>query len=110
MAMGVALLMTLFLVNALLMLYARSVLQHAADTGARTGARTAGTEIACETWAEEAIAGLASLYADSASVECARDALDTTATVTATLRPLFADLGPDWEVTVRATSVTEPVP
>ena len=35
MAMAMALLFTLFLVNALLMLYARSVLQHAADIGAR---------------------------------------------------------------------------
>ena len=110
MAMGVALLLTLFLVNALLMLYARSVLQHAADIGARNGARSGGTEATCEVAATEAIGSLAALYADSAAVECARETLFTSATVTARLQPVFSDLGPDWDVTVRATSSTELVP
>lgn len=110
MAMAVALLLTLFLVNALLMLYTRSVLQHAADIGARNGARSGGTETSCQVAATEAIGSLAALYADSAAVDCARETIVTSATVTARLRPVFSDLGPDWDVTVRATSSTEPVP
>lgn len=110
MAMAVALLLTLFLVNALLMLYARSVLQHAADIGARNGARSGGTETSCQVAATEAIGSLAALYADSAAVDCARETLVTSATVTARLQPVFSDLGPDWDVTVRAASSTEPVP
>lgn len=110
MAMGVALLLTLLLVNALLMLYARSVLQHAADIGARSGARSGGTENSCEIATAEAIERLAALYAGSAGVECSREALVTSATVTALLKPVFSNLGPDWNVTIRATSATEPVP
>ena len=110
MAMAVALLLTLFLVNALLMLYARSALQHAADIGARNGARSGGTETACEIAATETITGLVSLYAESAVVECSRETPATTATVTARLEPVFPNLGPDWDVTVRATSATEVVP
>ena len=110
MAMATALLVTLFLVNALLMLYARSVLQHAADVGARNGARSGGTEATCETATAEAIERLASLYAESATVRCSRATQATSATVTARLEPVFRDLGPDWDMTVRATSTTELVP
>ena len=110
MAMAVALLLTLFLVNALLMLYARSVLQHAADIGARNGARSGGTEATCEIATAEAIERLASLYAGSATVRCSRGTPATSATVTALLEPVFSNLGPDWDVTVRATSATEIVP
>ena len=110
MAMAVALLFTLFLVNALLMLYARSVLQHAVDIGARNGARSGGTETTCEVATAEAIERLATLYADSASVECSRESLATSATVSARLEPVFSRFGPEWDVTVRATSFTEIVP
>ena len=110
MAMGTALILTMFLVNALLMLYARSVIQHAADVGARSAARSGGTEAACETTAGETITELAELYADDTSVLCSRGALITTATVTANLEPAFSDLGPDWSFTIRASTATEPVP
>ncbi|MCY4368007.1 MAG: pilus assembly protein [bacterium] len=110
MAMAMALLFTLFLVNALLMLYARSVLQHAADIGARNGARSGGTEATCEIATAEAIERLAALYADSAAVECSRETVATSSTVTARLEPVFSNFGPDWDVTVRATSSTELVP
>ncbi len=110
MAMGVALLLTLLLVNVLLMLYGRSVLQHAADIGARNGARSGGTETSCETATAEAIERLAALYAGSAGVECSRETLATSATVTARLEPVFTGLGSGWDVTVRATSATEVVP
>ena len=110
MAMGTALLLTLFLVNALLMLYARSVIQHAADAGARSAARSGGTEAACETVATETITELANLYTDDTSVLCSRGALITNATVTADLEPVFPDLGPDWSFTIRASTATEPVP
>lgn len=109
-AMATALLVTVFFVNALLMLYARSVLQHAADIGARNGARSGGTEVTCEVATTEAIERLAALYAESATVRCSREALATSATVTARLEPVFKDLGPDWDVTIRATSATEFVP
>ena len=109
-AMAMALLVTLFLVNALLMLYARSVLQHAADIGARNGARSGGTEAGCEIATTEAVERLAALYADSAVVECSRETPATSATVAARLEPVFSNLGPDWNVTVRATSTTEIVP
>ena len=110
MAMSIALMLALFLVNALLMLYTRSVLQHAADVGARSGARSGGTESACEATVTQTIEGLASLYAESVSVECSRETLATIATVTADLEPVFSGLGPAWELTVRAASATEPVP
>ena len=118
MAMGTALLLTLFLVNALLMLYARSVIQHAADAGARSAARSGGTEAACETVATETITELANLYTDDTSVLCSRGALISNATVTADLEPVFIrppstparDLGPDWSFTIRASTATEPVP
>ena len=109
-AMATALLVALFLVNALLMLYARSVLQHAADIGARNGARSGGSEATCEIATAEAIQRLAALYAGSATVQCSRETLATSATVTARLEPVFRDLGPEWDVTIRATSATEIVP
>ena len=109
-AMATALVVTLFLVNALLMLYARSVLQHAADIGARNGARSGGTEATCEIATMEAIERLAALYAESATVQCSRETPATFAMVTARLEPVFKDLGPDWDVTIRATTATEFVP
>ena len=109
-AMTTALALTLFLVNALLMLYARSVIQHAADVGARSAARSGGSEAACETLATRTIADLAKVYDGDTSVQCSRTALTTTATVTADLDPVFSDFGPAWSFTIRATSATEPVP
>lgn len=117
MAVAAALALTLFLFNALLMLYARSVIQHAADVGARAGARasaTAGGIAACEDRANRTIADLANLYASSASVKCERvtlttDAEITTATINARLDPVFPAFGPDWNFIIRAASATEPV-
>ena len=110
MAVTAALVLTLFLVNALLMLYARSVIQHAADVGARIGARSGGSEVNCETLATQTIADLAELYTDDTDVQCSRGTLITTATVNANLDPVFTAFGPDWSFTIRATSSTEPVP
>lgn len=121
MAVAAALALTLFLFNALLMLYARSVIQHAADVGARAGAREGTrTGIAtCEERAARTIADLANLYASSAPVKCERVPLDTdaeitadaitTATIKAQLEPVFPAFGPDWSFTIRAASITEPV-
>ena len=122
MAVAAALALTLFLFNALLMLYARSVIQHAADVGARAGARasaTAGGIAACEDRANRTIADLANIYASSASVKCQRESLATdaeitdaeitTATINAQLEPVFPAFGPDWSFTINAASATEPV-
>lgn len=112
MAMGLALITTAFMMNALLMLYTRSVIQYAADSGARAGALSGGTEQTCEDAASDIIADLAHLYRDSNSTvpKCTRDSELTTARITARLRPVFPALGPSWNFTIRATSVTEPVP
>ena len=110
MAVITALVLTLFLFNALLMLYTRSVIQHAADAGARAGARVGGTEAACETLANRTIADLANIYTSGASVECSKGPLTTTAAITARLQPMFSAFGPDWSFTIRAASVTEPEP
>ena len=112
MAMGLALITTAFMMNALLMLYTRSVIQYAADSGARTAALSGGTEQACEDAARAIITDLAHLYRDSNSTvpRCSRDSELTTAQITASLRPVFPALGPSWNFTIRATSVTEPVP
>ena len=110
MAMGTALALTVLLVNALLMLYARSVIQHAADVGARSAARSGGSASVCETLAAATIEDLASLYLDSTAVHCSRGAFTTTATVSADLDPVFPDLGPGWSFTIRATTATEPAP
>ncbi len=121
MAVAAALALTLFLFNALLMLYARSVIQHAADVGARAGARasaTAGGIAACEDRANRTIADLANIYASSAQVKCERESLATAAEITvditaaeitALLEPVFPAFGPDWSFTIRAVSTTEPV-
>lgn len=118
MAVAAALALTLFLFNALLMLYARSVIQHAADVGARAGARAGGDTAACKKQADQTIADLANLYASSARVKCERETLataaettaeTTTATITARLEPVFPAFGPDWDFTIRAASTTEPV-
>lgn len=110
MAMGMALITTVFLMNGLLMLYTRSVIQHAADSGARAGALSGGTGPICEETAERIISGLANLYQDSTEVDCNRGAALTRAEISAQLRPVFHSLGPSWSFTMRATSVTEPVP
>lgn len=110
MAMGMALITAAFLMNGLLMLYTRSVIQYAADSGARAGALSGGTGPICEETAERIIAGLASLYQDSIEVDCDREEVLTTAALAARLRPVFPSLGPSWSFTMRATSVTEPVP
>ena len=110
MAMGMALITVAFLMNALLMLYTRSVIQYAADSGARAGALSGGTERICEEAAERIIAGLANIYQDSTAVDCDRGETLTTIQIAALLRPVFPSLGPSWSFTMRATSVTEPVP
>lgn len=110
MAMGMALITAVFLMNGLLMLYARSVIQYAADSGARAGALSGGTGHNCEETAERIISGLASIYQDSTEVDCNRAEALTTAEITARLLPVFPSLGPTWSFTMRATSVTEPVP
>ena len=110
MAMGMALITAAFLLNGLLMLYTRSVIQHAADSGARAGALSGGTGPICEDAAEGIISGLANLYQDSTEVDCDRGEALTTAAITARLRPVFPSLGPSWSFTMQATSVTEPVP
>ena len=110
MAMGMALITVAFLMNGLLMLYTRSVIQYAADSGARAGALSGGTERICEETADRVISGLANLYQQSTTVDCDRGAALTTAQIAARLRPAFPSLGPSWSFTMRATSVTEPVP
>ncbi len=110
MAMGMALITAVFLMNGLLMLYARSVIQYAADSGARAGALSGGTGQVCEETAEGIISGLANIYRDSTEVDCNRAEALTTAEITARLLPVFPSLGPSWSFTMRATSVTEPVP
>ena len=105
-AVGVALTVTLFLVNALFMLYARSVIQHAADEGARAGARPGGGEGVCERLAAQTISDLANLYASGASVECITEPLFTAAVITARLEPLFPAFGPGWSFTVRASAAS----
>ena len=112
MAVAAALALTLFLFNALLMLYARSVIQHAADVGARAGARAGGDTAACKEQADQTIANLANLYAPSTQVICKRvttDAEITVAEITAPLEPVFPAFGPDWNFTIKAASATEPV-
>lgn len=110
-AMGMALALTIFLINALLMLYARAVIQHAADVGARIAARSGGTEAACEATAHRTIEELANFYVDDVQViACARGAAISTAAVTAGLQPLFSGSGPSWTFTIRAASSTEPTP
>ncbi len=110
MAIGMALITAAFLMNGLLMLYTRSVIQYAADSGARAGALSGGTGPICEDTADRIIAGLAHLYQHSTEVDCDRHKALTTAEITARLRPVFPSLGPSWGFTMRATSVTEPVP
>ena len=110
MAMGMALITAVFLMNGLLMLYTRSVIQYAADSGARAGALSGGTGPICEEAAERIISGLASLYQDSTEVNCDRREALTTAVIAARLRPVFPSLGPSWSFIMQATSVTEPVP
>jgi hypothetical protein len=110
MAMGMALITTAFLMNGLLMLYARSVIQYAADSGARAGALSGGTGQVCKETAEGIISGLANIYQDSTEVKCNRKEALTTAEIAAQLRPVFPSLGPSWSFAMRATSVTEPVP
>ena len=110
MAMGMALITVAFLMNGLLMLYTRSVIQYAADSGARAGALSGGTGPICEDTAERIISSLAGLYQDSTEVDCDRAEALTTAEVSARLRPVFPSLGPSWSFIMRATSVTEPVP
>lgn len=110
MAIGMALITVVFLMNGLLMLYTRSVIQYAADSGARAGALSGGTGPICEEAAERIISALANLYQDSTEVECNRGGALTTAQIAARLRPVFPSLGPSWSFTMRATSVTEPVP
>ena len=110
MAMGMALITAAFLMNSLLMLYTRSVIQYAADSGARAGALSGGTESMCEDAAERIISSLAGLYQDSTEVDCDRQEALTMAQIAARLRPVFPSLGPSWSFTMRATSVTEPVP
>ena len=119
MAVAAALALTLFLFNALLMLYARSVIQHAADVGARAGARAGGDTAACKEQADQTIADLANLYAPSTQVKCERESLATaaestdaeitTATINAQLEPVFPAFGPDWNFIIRAAAATEPV-
>ena len=111
MAVAAALALTLFLFNALLMLYARSVIQHAADAGARAGARSGGDTAVCEARADRTIADLANLYASSAKVKCKEPtASETTAEIDARLEPMFPAFGPDWNFTIQAASATEPIP
>ena len=120
MAVAAALALTLFLFNALLMLYARSVIQHAADVGARAGARKGGDTAACEARADRTIADLANLYASSTTVKCEKVPLATTAAeitarittavIKAELEPVFSNFGPNWSFTIQASSATEPIP
>lgn len=117
-AVAAALALTLFLFNAMLMLYARSVIQHAADVGARAGALAGNTAADCEDQADRTIADLANLYASSAEVKCKRVTLVTTvgttaeittATITADLEPVFSNFGPNWSFAIQASSATEPI-
>lgn len=114
-SIAVGLLFTLTLTNALLMLYGRSALQHAADAGARAGSRAGpGDEAAaCRRTADRVIADLAALFAAHAAASC-RTAGDgaggqlVAAVVQADLPPVFDGLGPRWNVTLRSASVREP--
>lgn len=110
MAMISVLFITVFMFNALLMLYARSVTQHAADVGARSTARSGGTAATCEAIATETIEALAELYADGTTVQCRKGKMTTSVDVSADLGPVFAGVGPRWRFSVRATVATEPVP
>lgn len=111
-SISVGLLFTLTLVNALLMLYGRAALQHAADAGARAGGRAEqGREAAaCREAAGRAVADLAALYVNRVSIAC-RPATGGGGLVAAALRadlpPVFAGLGPSWRFTVRSSSVRE---
>lgn len=111
-SIAVGLLFTLTLTNALLMLYGRAALQHAADAGARAGGRAErGGEIAaCRQAAERAVANLAALYVNHVSIECQGTTGGgglVTAVVHADLPPVFTGLGPRWKFTIRSTSVRE---
>lgn len=110
MAMVSGLLITVFMFNAILILYARSVAQHAADVAARSAARTGGTVVMCEAIASDTIKALAALYADDTTVQCSKGRTTTSATVLADLGPAFGDLGPRWSFSITATVVTEPEP
>ena len=107
---AMALVVTLFLVNALLMLYARSVIQHAADVGARNGTWPRGNESVCMRSAHGIISDLAGLYASGVQVRCVTEPLFTTAVITARLEPLFPAFGPDWSFTIRASAATDQIP
>ncbi len=107
-AMASALLIMVFLFNAVLMLYARSVMQHAADLGARSAARSGGTEATCEAMATTTIESLAAVYADDTSVGCRKERTATSATIQADIGPVFGDIGPRWRFTIRSTVATEP--
>ena len=109
-SVAMALVVTLFLVNALLMLYTRSVFQHAADVGARAGTWPRGNESACVRRANGVISDLAGLYASGAQVRCITEPLVTTAEITARLEPLFPAFGPDWSFTIRASTATDQIP
>ena len=109
-AMVSALLVMVLMFNAILMLYARSVFQHAADLGARSAARAGGTEATCEAIATDTIRELAALYADDTTVRCSKGGQIASATVLADLGPALGETGPRWRFDVRATAVTEPVP
>ena len=105
-----SMLTVVFLMNGLLMLYTRSVIQYAADSGARAGALSGGTETTCADTAAGIIEDLAHYYHKSTEVACTRGTETTTASIDARLAPLFPALGPSWSFTTRATGVTEPVP
>lgn len=111
-SISVGLLFTLTLVNALLMLYGRAALQHAADAGARAGGRAEqGREAAaCREAAGRAVADLAALYVDRVSIACRRVAGGgglAVAVLHADLPPVFTGLGPSWRFTIRSASVRE---
>ncbi|MXZ07157.1 MAG: hypothetical protein F4Y75_06580 [Acidimicrobiia bacterium] len=110
MSMGVALLTVVFLMNGLLMLYTRSVIRYAADSGAQAGALSGGTVTTCADTATAIIEELAHYHRKSTQVTCTRGPDTTTASIGVRLAPLFPALGPSWSFTTRATSVTEPVP
>lgn len=114
-SIAVGLLFTLTLTNALLMLYGRAALQHAADAGARAGSRAGdGNETAvCQRTADRVIADLAALYVSHAAAACrlaenAGGGELVAAVVQADLPPVFDGLGPRWNFTIRSASVREP--
>jgi hypothetical protein len=109
-AIGLALLATIALVNFVVYQYGRGAVRSAIDQAARTGSRASASEATCEARANQALDTLlGGPMGDDITITCTDNGQYVTATATGTFHG-WIDIVPDWSWSITATATKEHAP